>query len=84
MTSAGTIRSFSSRDLVNISRLLPTSIDGGARHPHQVDQIGETMGWSLDQEAMREIDRILENRIVNPVGPEFMAPAASSAARAVA
>jgi hypothetical protein len=32
------------------------------------------MGWSLDSEGMREIDRILAAMIKDPVGPEFMAP----------
>ena len=32
------------------------------------------MDWSLNDEAMREIDRILAETIKDPVGPEFMAP----------
>jgi len=31
-------------------------------------------GWSLDDSAKREIDRILRDTITSPVGPEFMAP----------
>ena len=56
----------------------------GARRPEQLAEIGTVMGWSLDAVAMREIDRILEQTIANPVGPEFMAPPASAADRAAA
>jgi hypothetical protein len=41
-------------------------------------------GWRLDAAAKAEIDRILSAEISDPVGPEFMAPPASSvAARAI-
>ena len=46
----------------------------GARRPSQVDPLGEVMGWRLDADAMREIDRILRRNIKDPVGPQFMAP----------
>lgn len=46
----------------------------GARRPDQLDPANEVMGWSLDQEAQAEIDRILDRNIKDPVGPEFMAP----------
>lgn len=46
----------------------------GARRPDQLTPASEIMGWSLDGEAMREIDRILAETIKDPVGPEFMAP----------
>ncbi len=46
----------------------------GARHPSQLDAIPETMGWSLDADAMKEIDSILAEHVKDPVGPEFMAP----------
>jgi hypothetical protein len=42
------------------------------------------LGWSLDQDAMREIDRILTTTIENPIGAEFMAPPSRPAVRAVA
>jgi aryl-alcohol dehydrogenase-like predicted oxidoreductase len=48
----------------------------GARHPGQLDPIGDVMGWTLDGSALREIDRIVRDTIKNPVGPEFMAPPA--------
>ncbi len=49
----------------------------GARHPGQLAPVEAAMGWRLDTAAMVEIDRILAETIDDPVGPEFMAPAAS-------
>jgi aryl-alcohol dehydrogenase-like predicted oxidoreductase len=46
----------------------------GARHPAQLDPVGDAMGWQLDDEAKRHIDEILLRTIRDPVGPEFMAP----------
>jgi len=46
----------------------------GARRPGQLEPITEMMGWSLDGEDFRVIDRILSETIKDPVGPEFMAP----------
>ncbi|PPI83162.1 general stress protein [Marinobacter maroccanus] len=46
----------------------------GARRPDQLDPVGEIEGWSLDKDAMAEIDGILDRCITDPVGPEFMAP----------
>jgi aryl-alcohol dehydrogenase-like predicted oxidoreductase len=46
----------------------------GARHPAQLDPIDGIIGWSLDESAMEEIDRIVRESITDPVGPEFMAP----------
>src|SRR5918996_2222498 len=46
----------------------------GARRPDQIDPVREVMGWSLDAQAMQEIDRILHTTIKDPVGPEFIAP----------
>jgi aryl-alcohol dehydrogenase-like predicted oxidoreductase len=48
----------------------------GARHPSQLDNINDVMGWSLDAEAMRQIDKIIDQYVKTPVGPEFMAPPA--------
>jgi aryl-alcohol dehydrogenase-like predicted oxidoreductase len=48
----------------------------GARHPGQLDPIGEVMGWTLDDDAFRKIDRIIRDTVKHPVGPEFMAPPA--------
>ncbi len=52
----------------------------GARHPGQLDPIGEVMGWAIDAATMAEIDRILADTIKDPVGPDFMAPPPSPAA----
>jgi aryl-alcohol dehydrogenase-like predicted oxidoreductase len=46
----------------------------GARHPAQIDPADGVAGWSLDADAKAEIDRVLRERITDPVGPEFMAP----------
>ncbi len=51
-----------------------TSALWGARHPGQLDPIGDVMGWTLDGGALSEIDRIVRDTIKDPVGPEFMAP----------
>ena len=56
----------------------------GARRPDQIEPVREVMGWSLDAPAMREIDRILETTITDPVGPEFMAPPEVSSLRSAA
>ncbi|HML95932.1 MAG TPA: aldo/keto reductase [Thermodesulfobacteriota bacterium] len=46
----------------------------GARRPSQLDPVGDITGWSLKNEDFEAIDRILEEAISEPVGPEFMAP----------
>ncbi len=48
----------------------------GARRPEQVEPMPEVMGWSLDAGGMAAVDEILDEHIVDPVGPEFMAPPA--------
>jgi aryl-alcohol dehydrogenase-like predicted oxidoreductase len=48
----------------------------GARHPGQLEAVDGVTGWSLDAATMAEIDRILRDKIPDPVGPEFMAPPA--------
>lgn len=50
----------------------------GARRPDQLRPVEEVTGWRLDAPAEAEIDRILRETIVDPVGPEFMAPPARS------
>jgi aryl-alcohol dehydrogenase-like predicted oxidoreductase len=52
----------------------------GARHPNQLQPVDEVVGWSLDPSAKAEIDLILRQTVTDPVGPEFMAPPARSAA----
>lgn len=46
----------------------------GARKPEQLDPVEDVFGWQLAREDLAEIDRILEETIDDPVGPEFMAP----------
>jgi aryl-alcohol dehydrogenase-like predicted oxidoreductase len=46
----------------------------GARRPDQLAPVSDLAGWHIDLSAMDEIERILSETIVNPVGPEFMAP----------
>jgi aryl-alcohol dehydrogenase-like predicted oxidoreductase len=52
----------------------------GARHPEQLQPVDELIGWSIDASAKAEIDRILQETIADPVGPEFMAPPSRGAA----
>jgi aryl-alcohol dehydrogenase-like predicted oxidoreductase len=47
----------------------------GARRAEQLAPVADTLGWHLDDEAMAQIDRIVQSTVRNPVGPEFMAPA---------
>jgi aryl-alcohol dehydrogenase-like predicted oxidoreductase len=46
----------------------------GARRADQLSPIAGALGWRLDNDAMAEIDSVLDKTIENPVGPEFMAP----------
>jgi aryl-alcohol dehydrogenase-like predicted oxidoreductase len=55
-----------------------TSALMGARHPSQLDPLDEVMGWALGSDAMEEIDRIVKSNVMDPVGPEYMAPPARS------
>ena len=51
----------------------------GARHPNQLGPVSQVGGWSLGADVKAEIDRVLRERIKDPVGPEFMAPPARDA-----
>jgi aryl-alcohol dehydrogenase-like predicted oxidoreductase len=46
----------------------------GARHPDQVQAALGVAGWSLTSPDRELIERIVNAAIVDPVGPEFMAP----------
>lgn len=46
----------------------------GARKPEQLDAIDGILNWSLSKEDIKEINKIVEANVNNPVGPEFMAP----------
>jgi aryl-alcohol dehydrogenase-like predicted oxidoreductase len=48
----------------------------GARHPNQIEPALEVAGWSLDRASRDGIERIVNTSVVDPVGPEFMAPPA--------
>jgi aryl-alcohol dehydrogenase-like predicted oxidoreductase len=52
----------------------------GARRPEQLAAINEVSGWSLTKSDCAAIDAILRENIRNPVGPDFMAPAARKSA----
>jgi aryl-alcohol dehydrogenase-like predicted oxidoreductase len=52
----------------------------GARRPDQLAPVPDVLGWQIDGETMAEIDRILRDTIIDPVGPEFMAPPERAAA----
>jgi aryl-alcohol dehydrogenase-like predicted oxidoreductase len=46
----------------------------GARRPEQLDAVAGVMGWKLDASAMAEIDRIVEESVTDPIGPEYLSP----------
>jgi aryl-alcohol dehydrogenase-like predicted oxidoreductase len=46
----------------------------GARRADQLAPIAGVTGWHIDSAAMTDLDRILQETIRDPVGPEFMAP----------
>jgi aryl-alcohol dehydrogenase-like predicted oxidoreductase len=48
----------------------------GGRHPSQVDAARDIVGWVLNSANRDVIERIVHTTIVDPVGPEFMAPRA--------
>jgi len=52
----------------------------GARRPEHLAPLDDAFGWSLDNEARRQIDAILRAAVRDPVGPEFMAPPAGRVA----
>ena len=54
----------------------PTIALWGARRPEQLDGVDEACGWHLNDADMADIDDLLEKNILDPVGPEFMAPRA--------
>ena len=55
----------------------------GARRPEQLAPINEVSGWTLTKRDFAAIDAILRESILNPVGPEFMAPPARETVRPV-
>ncbi|AXC13085.1 putative aldo/keto reductase [Acidisarcina polymorpha] len=47
----------------------------GARHPAQLEAVEEVMDWNLDAAGFEEIDAIVTETVLDPVGPEYLAPA---------
>jgi hypothetical protein len=52
----------------------------GAHHPDQLRPVDEVTCWSLDSCAKADIHRFLHEAITDPLGQEFMASPARSAA----
>jgi aryl-alcohol dehydrogenase-like predicted oxidoreductase len=46
----------------------------GAKRPDQLDAIAGVLGWKLDASGMAEIDRIVEESVTDPIGPEYLTP----------
>lgn len=46
----------------------------GAKRPDQLDAVSGVMGWRLDAEAMSEIDGIVAESVMDPIGPEYLTP----------
>jgi aryl-alcohol dehydrogenase-like predicted oxidoreductase len=53
-----------------------TSALWGARNPEQLAPVAAVGGWAIEADIKAEIDRVLRERVTDPVGPEFMAPPA--------
>ena len=54
----------------------------GARHPHELEPVDDILGWHLDDEARTYIDEVIRATVLDPVGPEFMAPPERAAGEA--
>ncbi len=48
----------------------------GARHPEQSSAVANLDGWALDAGAREQVSAIVRETVIDPVGPEFMAPPA--------
>ncbi|GAB2786055.1 aldo/keto reductase AkrN [Halomonas shantousis] len=46
----------------------------GARKPEQVEPIERITDWQLSRDDMEEIERLVNEHVTDPVGPDFMAP----------
>ncbi|MFD2191457.1 aldo/keto reductase [Pistricoccus aurantiacus] len=46
----------------------------GARRPDQVEPIAAIDDWRLENADLDEIERIVDQHVTDPVGPDFMAP----------
>jgi aryl-alcohol dehydrogenase-like predicted oxidoreductase len=47
----------------------------GAKRPEQLNAIDDVLGWNLDTTALQRIDAIVKETVLDPVGPEYLAPA---------
>ena len=52
----------------------------GARRPEQIAPARDAMGWIIGDYGKRQIRKILDETIKDPIGPEFMAPPARTTA----
>jgi aryl-alcohol dehydrogenase-like predicted oxidoreductase len=52
---------------------VPLALWGG-RSPAQMEPIDEILGWSMDSATLSAVDSIVAQTVLDPVGPEFMAP----------
>jgi aryl-alcohol dehydrogenase-like predicted oxidoreductase len=46
----------------------------GGRHPEQVRDARGVAGWSLGDADRQLVERMVDTTVVDPIGPEFMAP----------
>lgn len=46
----------------------------GAKRPEQLAAVDGIFGWKLDDVAMAEMDRIVQDAVRDPVGPEYLTP----------
>ena len=47
----------------------------GAKRPEQLRAIDQVLGWKLEASAMQAIDAIVNETVLDPVGPEYLTPA---------
>jgi aryl-alcohol dehydrogenase-like predicted oxidoreductase len=52
---------------------VPIALWGG-RTPSQMDPLDEMFGWSMDAATLSAVESIVAETVLEPVGPEFMAP----------
>jgi len=46
----------------------------GAKSPDQLAAVESIFGWRVGQDAMQEIDGIVRESVIDPVGPEYLTP----------
>jgi aryl-alcohol dehydrogenase-like predicted oxidoreductase len=46
----------------------------GAKRPEQLKAVDGIFGWKLDNAAMAEIDAIVNEFVMDPIGPEYLTP----------